>query len=212
MYIFCHVCDQYHGWEEEECRHGARSWMNGVGTVQEKRSGLCLVILGGGGGSNWPPGILADPPTHPHQKIFPQEKNEIYQRGPNLEVDFRYTNFFLASDPPPPPPPRYSINQPLRKGLETVLFCLRGQAYPWGRASPGAVWYLNDSVGAVAAGAVVLCLHILQGLDQLPLDVPRLGGLHGGVDQPLASCAHTAECGPRNPVRDLPTLCGHRLP
>ena len=75
--------------------------------------GLCLVILGGGG-SNWPPRILADLPTHPHQKIFPQEKNEIYQRGPNLEVDFRYTNFFLASDPPPP---RYSINQPLSKGL-----------------------------------------------------------------------------------------------
>ena len=40
---------------------------------------------------------------HPHQKIFPQEKNEIYQRGPNLEVDFRYTKFFLASDPPSPP-------------------------------------------------------------------------------------------------------------
>ena len=78
--------------------------------------GLCLV------GSNWPPGILADPPTHPpthpHQKIFPRKKNEIYQRGPNLEVDFRYTNFFLASDPPThPPPPRYSINQPLSKGL-----------------------------------------------------------------------------------------------
>ena len=65
---------------------------------------LCLVILGGGG-SNWPPGILADPPTHPRQKIFPQEKNEIYQRGPNLEANFRYTNFFLASDPPTPPPP-----------------------------------------------------------------------------------------------------------
>ena len=45
---------------------------------------------------------------------------KFYQRGPNLEVDFRYTNFFLASDPPthPPPPPRYSINQPLSKGLE----------------------------------------------------------------------------------------------
>ena len=41
----------------------------------------------------------------------------MYQRGPNLEVDFRYTNFFLASDPPPPPPPWYSINQPLSKGL-----------------------------------------------------------------------------------------------
>ena len=42
----------------------------------EPLPGLCLVIRGGGG-SNWPPGILADPPTHPHQKIFPQEKNEI---------------------------------------------------------------------------------------------------------------------------------------
>ena len=59
--------------------------------IEARRPGLCLVILGGGG-SKWPPGILD----------FPQEKNEIYQRGPNLEVDFRYTNFFLASDPPPP--------------------------------------------------------------------------------------------------------------
>ena len=43
---------------------------------------------------------------------------KFYQRGPNLEVDFRYTNFFLASDPPTrPPPPRYNINQPLSKGL-----------------------------------------------------------------------------------------------
>ena len=66
------------------------------------RAGLCLVILGGGG-LNWPPGILADPPTHPPTlENFSSEKNEIYQRGPNLEVDFRYTNFFLASDPPPP--------------------------------------------------------------------------------------------------------------
>ena len=33
----------------------------------------------------------ADPPTDPHQKIFPQEKkNEIYQRGPKLGVNFRY--------------------------------------------------------------------------------------------------------------------------
>ena len=76
-------------------------------TPQAPQPGLCLVILGGGGGVKLAPGILADPPTHPHQEIFPQEKNEIYQRGPNLEVDFRYTNFFLASDPPthPPPPP-----------------------------------------------------------------------------------------------------------
>ena len=29
----------------------------------------------------------------------------MYQRGPKLEVNFRYTNFFLASNPPPPPRP-----------------------------------------------------------------------------------------------------------
>ena len=44
---------------------------------------------------------------------------KLYQRGPNLEVDFRYTNFCLASDPPPPP--RYTINQPQSKGLVGVL-------------------------------------------------------------------------------------------
>ena len=76
-----------------------------------------LSDTGGGGGSNWPPGILADPPTHPHQKIFPQEKNEIYQRGPNLEVDIGTQTFFWPLTHPPPPPPRYSINQPLSKGL-----------------------------------------------------------------------------------------------
>ena len=73
-----------------------------TGAEKSVRARPLLRDTGGGGGSNWPPGILADPPTHPHQKIFPQEKNEIYQWGPNLEVDFRYTNFFLASDPPPP--------------------------------------------------------------------------------------------------------------
>ena len=57
-----------------------------------------MILLGWG--SNWPLGILADPPTHPH--IFLRKKMKFYQRGPNLEVDFRYTNFFLASDPPPP--------------------------------------------------------------------------------------------------------------
>ena len=81
------------------------------------------MILGGGGeGQIGPPGFwLTHPPTHPHQKIFPQEKDEIYQRGPNLEVDFRYTNFFWPlTHPPTHPPPRYSINQPLSKGLHTI--------------------------------------------------------------------------------------------
>ena len=69
----------------QHLQHAARDqWLPGRPLLSD---------TGGGGGSNWPPGILADPPTHPHQKIFPLEKNEIYQRGPNLEVDFRYTHF-----------------------------------------------------------------------------------------------------------------------
>ena len=39
-------------------------------------------------------------PTHPHLKFFPEEKKEIHQKGPKLEVDFRYTNFWGASDAP----------------------------------------------------------------------------------------------------------------
>ena len=53
-----------------------------------------------------------DPPPHPPtSENFPQEKNEIYQRAPKLEVDFGHTNFLLASDPPPPP--RYRSRSPL---------------------------------------------------------------------------------------------------
>ena len=71
-------------------------------------AGLPLPGGGGvGGKAAWAP--PPDPPTPSHQKSF-HGKNEIYQRGPKLEVDFRYTKF-LASDPPthaPPPPPGYS--------------------------------------------------------------------------------------------------------
>ena len=60
---------------------------------------------GGGGGVAPPPpprpGFLADPPTHRHQRTFPQEKNEIDQRGPNLEINFRYTNLFWPLIHPP---------------------------------------------------------------------------------------------------------------
>ena len=83
-------------------------WTGGQG------SGLWLVMLEGGGVLNWPLWGFG-PPTHPHQKIFPQEKNEICQRGPNLDVDLTDTNLFLASDPPPP---GCSISQPLSKGLD----------------------------------------------------------------------------------------------
>ena len=57
-----------------------------------------LSDTGGGGGSNWPPGILADPPTHPHQKIFPQEKNEIYQTWRWI---LGTQTFFWPLTPPP---------------------------------------------------------------------------------------------------------------
>ena len=56
--------------------------------------------LGGGGDGSlraWAP--PPDPP--PTSENFPQDKNDVYQRGPKLEVDFRYTNF-LASNPPSP--------------------------------------------------------------------------------------------------------------
>ena len=63
-----------------------------------------LSDTGGGGGQNGPPGFwLTHPPTH-IRKFFLRKKMKFYQRGPNLEVDFRYTNFFLASDPPTHPP------------------------------------------------------------------------------------------------------------
>ena len=40
-------------------------------------------------------------PTHPHQKTFPQAKNEIYQRGRKFQADFRYTKFLWSLTPPP---------------------------------------------------------------------------------------------------------------
>ena len=52
------------------------------------------VPRGGGGMAAWAP--PPDPPTHPHQKFFLQEKNDIYQRGPRLEVDFKSTPFFFG--------------------------------------------------------------------------------------------------------------------
>ena len=44
-----------------------------------------------------------DPPTHQHQKIFPQEMHQLNQRGPKLEVNFRYAKIFFQPLTPPPP-------------------------------------------------------------------------------------------------------------
>ena len=43
----------------------------------------------------------------------------IYQRGPNLEVNFRYTNFFWPLTPPPTP--RYGPRSPLSRGLQVIF-------------------------------------------------------------------------------------------
>ena len=49
---------------------------------------------GGGGGRNGSLGSSASP-THPATSEN-REKNEIHQRGPKLEVNFRHTNFFVG--------------------------------------------------------------------------------------------------------------------
>ena len=67
-------------------------------------------VTGVGGMAAWAP--PPDPPTHPHQKNFPGEKNETYQRGPKVEVGFRFTNFFLAPELPP-----VSVNSLFSRGL-----------------------------------------------------------------------------------------------
>ena len=93
------------------CRRAEVPWILHMTTLSPKQIQNPLPVCNlvhpwwwGGGGVF---GALASPPTHPHQKKFPQAKNEIYQRGRKFEVNFRYTNLFLASDPPthPPPPP-----------------------------------------------------------------------------------------------------------
>ena len=53
---------------------------------------------GGGGGVKSTPGFWL---THPPQKILPQEKNESYQKGPEIGGQFLVHKPFLASDPPP---------------------------------------------------------------------------------------------------------------
>ena len=48
----------------------------------------------GEGGGGWQPGLLrlTHPSTTHIRTLFRQEKNEIYQRGPKLQVNFRYTD------------------------------------------------------------------------------------------------------------------------
>ena len=70
-----------------------------VGVGRRRHADLPLPGGGGGGMAAW---ALPPDPTPPTSEIFTPEKNEIYQRGPKLEVNLRHTNSFLASDPQAP--------------------------------------------------------------------------------------------------------------
>ena len=73
-------------------------------SVEQPQSGHGLPFPGG---MEWQPGLLrrTHPPTYlPTSETFFSEKKEISHRGPKVEVDFRFTTFFLASDPPTPHP------------------------------------------------------------------------------------------------------------
>ena len=76
--------------------------------------GLCLVILGGGGQIG-PPGFwLTHPPTH-IRKFFLRKKMKFIKGARTWRSILGTQTFFW---PLTPPPPRYSINQPLSKGLD----------------------------------------------------------------------------------------------
>ena len=86
-----------------------------------------LSDTGGGGGQFGPPGFwLTHPPTH-IRKFFLRKKMKFMKGARTWRSILGTQTFFLASDPPThPPPPRYSINQPLSKGLGSISFTKEG--------------------------------------------------------------------------------------
>ena len=106
----------------------------------------------GGGGGGWQPGLLRLTPPHPCQQIFPQEKNEVYQRGLELEVDFRYTNFFSGLCPPPPPPCDISV------GLMLLYGALDSHPFVPSHVASG-----RCVLSAAAAGALAGVVSALAG-------------------------------------------------
>ena len=75
------------------------------------------MILGWGGGQIGPPGLwLTHPPTH-IRKFFLRKKMKLIKRARTWRWILGTQTFFWPLTHPPTPPPRYSINQPLSKGL-----------------------------------------------------------------------------------------------
>ena len=65
-------------------------------------------------GTELQPGLLRlTPAPKPPPEKFSSKKKEIYQKTKKLEVDFRYTNLVLASEPSP----WYGSRSPLSRGL-----------------------------------------------------------------------------------------------
>ena len=77
-----------------------------------------LSDTGGGGGQIGPPGFwLTHPPTH-IRKFFLRKKMKFIKGARTWRSILGTQTFFWPlTHPPTPPPPRYSINQPLSKGL-----------------------------------------------------------------------------------------------
>ena len=92
-------CRCGYGWNHPQCRLELRTGQSVPGMTRPRLS----VAWSGGGMAAWAP--PPDPPTHPptSEKFSSGEKKEIYQRGPQLEVDFRYTNLFFGLWTPPLP-------------------------------------------------------------------------------------------------------------
>ena len=146
--------------------------------TQKNGAGLCLVILGGGGGGGQgvelppPNGILADPPPRPHQKMLPQNRNEIYQRGPNLEVDFRHTTFCFGLRPPSPVQYRLATQQ--RPGM--------GAGYPWCREASTRTVVLTRHSGALCPRASARCGRLSGDHCRTKAEGPGLG-CHGRMQK-----------------------------
>ena len=119
---------------EARARSGGEGYGGGGGGA-----GLCLVILGGGGQIG-PPGFwLTHPPTH-IRKFFLRKKMKFI-KGARTWRSILGTQTFFCPLTHPPPPPRYSINQPLSKGLGGG-----GQTSSWDNFVKGKLRHPQPSV------------------------------------------------------------------
>ena len=80
-------------------RWGRGELSHGKACASPTAAGHRLVILG----LDPPEMFGCPPPPNLHHKICPEGKNDIYQRGANIEVRIECMNLFWPLPPPPPP-------------------------------------------------------------------------------------------------------------